>query len=319
MKSQKFAFLASLMVVMILAAGCAQSSPDPQPTSIITPTLTVTSSPTPTPISLLTFTPTFVPTLPVEEAQTQFLDLLSNNGGCRLPCLWGITPGRSTIQDAQLILVPLSSLSRFKDLLPSPITIDPIYKEDDLEIATNSSFVYGNDGIIGSIFFRAREFRVGEPGNPTTLKPVFDSRRFGERLRPYMLSQVLSEQGVPNKVLISTDGGENTGNNVPGFYILLLYPDRGILVNYTTNKELIRGNVRGCPPNAHVEMELYPPGQTELFFESLKQTDWGITKNGYKPLEEATSMSVEEFYEIFRNPTDKCIETPVNIWPTPER
>ena len=76
--------------------------------------------------------------------------------------------------------------------------------------------------------------------------------------------------------------------------------------------------MRGCPPNAHVEMELYVPGQGDSFMEALKQTDWAVKMNYYRPLEEVTSMSLEEFHEAFSQPTDKCIETPANLWPVPE-
>jgi len=65
-------------------------------------------------------------------------------------------------------------------------------------------------------------------------------------------------------------------------------------------------------------MELYPPGNGDSFFELLEQTDWSVKMNHYKPLEEVTSMSLEEFYRIFREPTNQCIETPANLWPIPE-
>ena len=77
-------------------------------------------------------------------------------------------------------------------------------------------------------------------------------------------------------------------------------------------------NVRGCPLNAHVEMELYPAGHADAFFERLKATDWAVKLNSYKPLEEVSSLSLEEFDETFSQPTDKCIETPANLWPIPE-
>ena len=109
-----------------------------------------------------------------------------------------------------------------------------------------------------------------------------------------------------------------TRGGTGGFNILLLYPDQGILVNYKTQMQLHGTNVVGCPTNAYVRMELYPPGQPDSFFEGLKRTDWALKMTGYKPVEETTSMSLQEFYNTFRTPTDKCIETPANLWPTPE-
>jgi len=47
---------------------------------------------------------------------------------------------------------------------------------------------------------------------------------------------------------------------------------------------------------------------------------WPVPINDlyYKPIEKATSMTLKQFYDTFRQPTDKCIETPAKLWPTPE-
>jgi hypothetical protein len=258
-----------------------------------------------------------IPTLQIEEAQTRLLDLLANNGGCQLPCLWGITPGASSFQEAQTILVPLSSLSYSVDLNPpGPGGIAPRYTEGDIEIYTRVGFLANQDGaIINRIGFIAEAHRPIKEGG---YNDVFDSNFFGGKVIAYTLRYILSEQGAPSSVMIATLGGPLTRGETGGFDILLLYPDQGILVNYTTQMQLIGTHVRGCPANAHIEMELYPPGDPNFFFSSLEQTKWGRTRGGYQPLEEATSMSVEEFYETFRNPTDQCLETPASIWPTPE-
>lgn len=326
MKAQNIALWFSLLFFTVLVFGCAQSTESVTTPSLAVPTMSISSvSPTITPVIKETPTPvlapTTVPILPAEDARKSLLDLLASNGNCRLPCLWGITPGNSTYRETQAVLAPLTNISELTNFIPEGGVIEPIYKEDGSMLVTIVGFnidPLSNHQIVSKVGFQAWEFAVGEPDDPTVLKPVYDSSHFGERLRPYMLSNVLSENGTPTAVLIATDGGPERGKYVPGFYILLLYPNQGILVNYTTNRELVDGNVRGCPPNAHVEMELYPPGQTELFFESLKQTDWAVKMDYYRPLEEVTSMSLEQFYETFQQPTDKCIETHANLWPTPE-
>jgi hypothetical protein len=107
---------------------------------------------------------------------------------------------------------------------------------------------------------------------------------------------------------------------VAGFVeIALLYPEQGIWVNYTMSLYSPDSTLKACPANAHVEMALFPPENPDSFFSYLDKTNWGVTKTGYKSLEEAASMSAEEFYQTFRNPTDKCIETPAKLWPAPEQ
>lgn len=333
MKLREPIFILVLMLVQVLIDGCGNTNNIPRaPSYTITPALVhsvrpeltltpITATPTPS------LTPTAIPTLSVDQARKKMLDLLANNGGCRLPCLWGITPGKSTYQEAQTVLAPLSSISDLTGFGAKGGSIDPLYAEDDLMLITNVGFnvdTHADDQIVSRIGFQAREFKKGKPSNVLAVETLFNSKTFGARLHLYMLSQVLSEQGIPTAVLISTNGGANLGNNVPGFYILLFYPDQGILVSYTTNKQLVGGNLRGCPANAHVGLELFSSGHGDSFSEFLSQTQWAnlwpvpADSPNWKPVEKATSMSIEQFYETFRQPTDKCIDTPAKLWPTPK-
>ncbi len=322
MKTQQIILWIHILLLIVFISGCVQSTESlftPTPTVPMETTSTVTTTPSlmPLPTVLLTqtLTPTIVPTLPAEEGRAKLLELLSNNGGCRLPCLWGIAPGRNSSQEAATILVPLSSLSDFTSLFPSPGDISPSYLEGNLAIYTRVAYLYSENGIVNTITFNAEAHRPLVQGG---YEDVFDSKFFGEKVSAYALSHVLTEQGIPSSVMIQTAGGPLTRGGTGGFDILLLYPDQGILVNYKTQMHLNGGNVRGCPANAYVQMELYPSGQPDAFAKGLKQTDWPLRMTGYKPLEETTSMSVQEFYDTFRQPTDKCVETSAKLWPTPE-
>jgi hypothetical protein len=253
------------------------------------------------------------------------LELLENNGGCHLPCLWGITPEKSTYPEARAILEPLSSISSLTGFRADGGSISPTYAEGDLFLDTDVSFL-SEEQIVNRVTFRAREMRnVTSPSGEAGFAGVFDSASFGERVGYFLLPHILSEQGMPEAVLISTDGGPERGRDVPGFYVLLFYPDQGLLVSYTTYRELAGANVRGCLSSAHVELELAPPGHGDSFSEYLSQTQWAnlwpvpADSPHWKPIEKATSMSLDEFYETFRQATDQCIETPASIWPVPER
>jgi len=61
------------------------------PTSTLIPVIQATTSPQPTPVlntpyQIATTTMTSIPTLPPAKAEAQIIELLKNNGGCRLPC-----------------------------------------------------------------------------------------------------------------------------------------------------------------------------------------------------------------------------------------
>jgi len=140
----------------------------------------------------------------------------------------------------------------------------PRYTEGDLEIYTRVAFLANPDNdIVNRVTFNAGAHKIKADG----YEDVFDSKFFGGKVSAYMLSHLLSEQGVPAVVLISTLAKPPTRDSQEGFYILLLYPEQGILVNYSTQIHLVGTNVRGCPSNAHVEMELYPPGNSDSFSE----------------------------------------------------
>jgi hypothetical protein len=199
-------------------------------------------------------------------------------------------------------------------------SITPLYVEGDLRLNIRIAYWYDDIGTVDFIFFRAIEelVKTDTNGNWISKQPIIDFPNYYKRVEYYSLSHVLSEQGMPSSVVIKASGAPGGPMIAAGIDIALLYPDQGIWVNYTMPMYNLDGVKKGCPANAHIEMELFPPGNPDFFFTQLDQTDWGVIKNGYIPLEEATSMSVEQFYHKFLNSNDNCIETPAYIWPTPE-
>lgn len=319
MRLHKIFFLFSLLLIM-LAAGCAQPiySTEMPPASTIAVTVKVTPTITRIPMAVPTNAPTIIPTLPEEQAHAQLLDLLADNGGCRLPCLLGITPGKTTNLEARAILLPFSGISISTYLSDnSPDSIWLTYNESHLRTSIKLSYLFESSGVINRIAFQAEESKE----LPDGYMPIYDSKTFGERLRPYMLSGILSEFGKPASVVISTYGKQITGSG--GFEILLFYPDQGIFVHYTTQMKTVGTNARGCPANAQVELELFPSGDADAFAKALLQTEWAFAwpelfdNPSWKPIDKATTMSLEQFYETFRQSTDKCIDTPMKGWYVP--
>lgn len=310
---------------MIVVASCTQSSDGI--TSLSTPTQqAIDVSPTLVVTNTLISSPpsTIVPTLSVQDARTHLLELLASNGDCRLPCLFGITPGTSTYQESQAILTPLLSLSGSTAFIPEGGVVSPNYIEEDLLLATIIGFnidTLSDNQIVNRVGFHARQMKkTVSTENGPGFEPIFDYSVFGERMNYYMLYSILTTYGHPEIVMIGTVAHIPPREPAGGFHILLLYPEQGIMIEYTTQMYTSGSYVSGCPANAHVQIDLYPPGNAEAFFAFLekKGADWTVKKNWYKPLEETTSMSIDEFYETFRVPNDKCIETLANLWPIPD-
>jgi hypothetical protein len=84
--------LTILICISLSCGGCGQVITVPVATA--TPLLiTGTSAPIAPPAITLTTSPTPRPSLSPEEANRLMRGFLKDNGGCKLPCLWGITPG----------------------------------------------------------------------------------------------------------------------------------------------------------------------------------------------------------------------------------
>ena len=58
------------------------------------------------PIVSLTPSPTSYPRLSREEAKPRIIEMLQTNAGCRLPCWWGITPGKTRWEEVHALLSP---------------------------------------------------------------------------------------------------------------------------------------------------------------------------------------------------------------------
>jgi hypothetical protein len=334
MKVKKGIYLFGVVLIMTTSGGCGMLTESPEipvsPVQQLSPTLSaVITTETPTATPTLTRTPTYVPTLTTtitlapalstEAARLRLLDLLANNGNCRLPCLWGITPGISSYLDGQYILAPLvSSTSESSFFTSGRGGIDIGYPEGELTITASTRFLtYPNTDIISHFRFDVGAYKaIPEPDNPerTYFGFVFDSTVFGKQLAFYMLPHILSEYGRPSSVLVNTLPGPNQFGDMGLFYLILMYPDQGFVVHYTT---LAGSNVLGCMVNAHVIVDVYPSGHGDTFYELLPTGYSDVSLDSYKPLEEVTSMSLDQFYQTFQKPTDQCIVTASSHWPDP--
>lgn len=321
MKIQEGFHLAIMLSTFWIISGCLPST---EASITVSPTIPILEIPTETPIIIAItepppLTPTVIPTLSPINASERMLDLLSNNGNCTLPCVWGITPGQSNYLEARNILIPLSGIAEtaYFDYTPYPTDdVSPLYVEGDMRLNTRMAYWYGDNNIVNFMAFRIIEERVitDSNGNWVSKQPIFDSEAFPNRIQYYSLTHVLSEQGIPVSVLIYIPRVEGQPPVAGLMEVVLLYPEQGIWVKYTMHMYIDGNIIRGCPANAHIEMVLMPPGSPDNFYNILDKTDWHQTKGGFKPIEDATSMSIDEFFQTFRISSQKCIETPTNLW-----
>lgn len=254
-------------------------SPSPQP-----PTCT----PTPSPIVPPTFT--LRPTLTADERQALVREMLETNGGCELPCWWGVTPSQA---DWQIVKNRFTGYGGFVFEIPHPTRPYDYYLK--------MSFDH-QDGIVRSIRVIGYIFPGGK------------SERFAQDWHRYSLDQVLTRYGEPSQVMLEF------WPNPPGPYypygLFVFYDHKGVLIEY--GGSAIPGEpFRICPQVEGVEylrLWLRSPGEGPALLD-LADLD-PVERAQMLPLEKATGMDVETFYKTFKEPDTKiCLESPAEVWP----
>jgi hypothetical protein len=248
------------------------------------------------------------PTLESNEAIQKVLSLLSNNGNCTLPCIWGITPGINDYSYAKENLYIFSGISRISyfDEEEERGDVSPEFTEGDILIRIGITyFTEGN--IVTRLKFFANAFSDTEWG-------INDSDIFGKRLNYYSLQNLLNNQGAPESVLVRSPGGPGPNKEWEEFRLILLYPNQGILAEYTMDTKLNGENNLGCPKNAQMKLMLYPYNARGLFdneIDSFVDTLF----YGFQSLEKVTDYSITQFYGEFKNSPDNCLSTKREYWP----
>jgi len=334
----------TVVVVLLLATSCLPytsptqtpfvisqlTTPAPSSQPNVTPTETPTKRPhtlTPDPSTIATQrlgTPTAPPTLSANDAKSVILDLLQNNGGCQLPCLWHITPGEADAQALEPFLARFGNVITTNedtvlhiDRFSNSGGIDLSSYEGDLNFRLSLSY-YLIGGELTQLELRA------ETTNKSDQAAIFGNSRFNQLMNYYLLPQILSTYGQPAQVLVApfqNDSDYITPLWIP-FSLVLFYPDQGILVEYLLPRQTVGDKFLGCPLQSHVVVTVWNPElQLSLAESAQKLSGQGLNAlnvDYFRPIEEATGMSLEEFYQSFKDPQNAaCLETPVDMWPKP--
>jgi hypothetical protein len=302
------------LMILILSAGCSGPQPgvptntQPPPTQIsftYTPIPTVIIPPTPSPTK--TFTPTSthwptitprptpsvtrtpLPTLPPDKALAKLLELLKTNGGCKLPCWWGITPGVTSSDEAQAFLATFAS----------KFTEDPSY------LGYGVLFFVPQNTIPGLLH-----------GEPYGFGVYIDDNGIVEQIhtwKPYRLSDFLTDFGPPSQVWIYGKSSRTLDSNA-SYTMALFYPDQGIMAVWNGTAEK-RDPIRVCPNrfDPGVFLKLWAPPVTKTFEEAAgSELLDGPPPLAFYPIEKATNLDVKTFYERYKDPRNAstCFEMP---------
>ena len=294
-----------LPIIILFLTGCATlpnatmtqvssvtTVPTAHSTSTTTPILTETSSPEPT----IEPTWTLPATVPVDDSFSEINELFRTNGGCRLPCWWGITPGQTKWEDARNILFPFADnvadgQDKNGEFLAGLMTH---------YITSNGGTGFEQDYIIKNGIVQAIKIKLHHPIPGPKLK------------------EMLSNYGIPDEVYLGgTYDQPSEGPPWQSFWLFLYYAKRRIFVEYSQGFEPPQppnGFLSICFPESKIEYsELHIWGPEYSFEETLASIiqDYNPTRS----LEDVTDLTDEELYKKFASSNDvPCIKTPAKNW-----
>jgi hypothetical protein len=258
--------------------------------------------------------------------------MLATNGGCELPCWWGITPGVTSWEDAQRMFLSYGRSIGSRQAYARYWDQERGHTESYVGIAYDVSLLgrhdpYPFDYVVEHTLYEqdGTVQLLGAIGHALGGATWYTSewpppRHFAQDWQRYTLDQILSRFGPPSQVLLHYWPHEGAL-----YSLAVLYEEYGILVAYM-------GAVQGegedtwdldtviiCPMRSQINdinIWVTSPDMGISLVESF--TNWRLGKGYYEipfseerspSLEEATGMDIETFYETYLDPyTPSCLE-----------
>lgn len=308
-----------IVFALLFINGCLSSGGE-----ITNPNSTSTDLPTEPVENILTLadiTPSSPETLvtpsPISSKEDSYQlveNLIKHNENCQLPCWWGITPGVSSSVELHEKLLPLSDIADIHLLFDESGSIDIQYPKKNWLINIVLSFTSNETStLIETIVIRTNIISLK---NNTNRTERFSALEYQELFETYSLDKILSTYGQPANILIRADVYDSS-HSPETFEITLLYPKQGIFVRYTMLAEKVGNNIGGCPAKSIMELWLLSPDDMGNYQQILSTVDptWEGNFPYSKSVSEVTSMTIEDFYQTFKEPTNRCVDTPLIIWP----
>ena len=277
------------LIMMVLLLGCVPVSSTIMPTQTATPLPSFTpTSPTPTnmprPTQTATLTPP--PTLQPEQAKEAIKTLLKEPVDCTAPCFWGIVPDQTTLGEAKNIFASLGLSLKYTNTLDGRKFYEGTYDLDGGLSVSPLLALQGNTVINLTIYITPEIQQDGEKREWSAYSPEILVARYGE----------------PSRVDFALDWGPRSY-----FEMDMYFDEVDLIVEYMGHNIIPKqkGSPQVCPLTAQ--------------FEAVRL--W-MGKDPYQPpppavpLEEATSITMEEFAKSMAgDPGEACIIVNGDVFP----
>jgi len=311
-----------LLVTSVSSCGAMPTSmpsttmPTLRSTTTLLPTVTATNVPaTLTPISTLT----------ADDSRQILFSLLETNGDCELPCIFGFTPGQNIVL-----------LDNFVFKFGETTSEQTIISSHKFEKSGGFISLLRENQLATRVYLSYYPAANGKTSNQITLhldslqekgynadlsnanlSPIIGDPVFNEHVRYYMLSNILSTFGTPSNILVAAYPNDPLSPGSEPFSVVIMYEQQGFFIEYVSFRQSEADYYIGCPWRSHVAVSAWDLNtqrkQADIFLKGgmvLNDTNFSY----YKPIEEATSMTISDFVAQFSVPTKDCIRTPISMW-----
>jgi hypothetical protein len=253
------------------------------PDLVLSPTASATVAPGTATTTIVVATPAPLPTLEGEELELAVAELLANPMNCDMPCWWGAIPGVTSLYEIRHAISPynfhISEYEEEGDVVYLLVETGYVQEQGDYEIGVVYNFSHST--LVGL----------------TAYSPP--------------ISEILVKYNQPDEVWFSAFNDPREEH--PTVWLNIVYLHIGMAANYVVDRVLQNDMAVGCfTDEATGRLRLITPNRATNYedFSPLFSED-----RHYTPLEEATSLTVEDFIQRFTDPTQPhCIETPAELW-----
>jgi hypothetical protein len=256
-----------------------------------------------TPYRTNTPTLTHVPTLTISQFRNKVFELLENNGGCKLPCWWGIEPGSTSWEETRSIFTKLGSTSGDVTMPDGNVYhwIGGPYWE------WNNTFIgigfHDQDGTVTAVDVDAEGY--------------YDQTFFHTLWKNYSPEQINSTYGPPTRVWIGLSGSES-GSTF--YWIYIFYDNLGFVSGY-------KGQALVSDENGTPMYKICPTWQDPVWLPDIKiflqspesnkplENLADINPSSWKSINDASGITSDDFYNLLLpGNTPACFYTPQSTW-----
>ena len=291
----RYVFTMLVALVLLNLASCNLVSGTPAAVRTIPVQTLATSAPaiTTSPSGpAITPTPAPIPTFTAQKLREYALEMLRNNGGCDLPCWWGITPGTTKLEVVKERLGGAFVGDRVR-------RIDGTWNHSAYFVRAPASL----EGYHFTLGFIERDEIIRAIEVKVNISEVVEPRHFAQDWQRFSLDQVLLQYGEPTHVQLSAKPPLEP-DAPPSYLMWIVYENHGFWILYAGRPGYDGVGMRICPSLAAVNwVEMWL--QSQEFPSPVFQPD---PLSSSRSLEEATGMSLEDFYNTFKNAW-MCLET----------